>query len=62
MNFDLYAQPPDPQPSGSADGNFDVIPEAVHAILAEVQTLIGEFDDLLMQADTSVLLVARHLD
>ncbi|MDK1359647.1 hypothetical protein QNO00_05125 [Arthrobacter sp. zg-Y1219] len=49
MKFELTAQQPDSSSEG-ADGSFDVMPEAVHAILVEVQTAASEFEELLAAA------------
>ena len=59
MKFDLHAKPSVTPGSSSAEGSFDVMPEAVHAILNDIQAMAEEFDDLLMQADMSVLSLAE---
>ncbi|MDK1359639.1 hypothetical protein QNO00_05085 [Arthrobacter sp. zg-Y1219] len=49
MKFELTAQQP-VAPSGGPDGSFDVMPEAVHAILVDVQAAASEFEELLAAA------------
>ncbi|MCC3291264.1 DUF6507 family protein [Arthrobacter sp. zg-Y1110] len=62
MKFDLSGQSTAPvsgtTPGGTADGNFEVAPDAVIAILNEVQTMAVEFNDLLMAADASMVSLA----
>lgn len=64
MKFDLTTQDTRQSGSGSrsgtsADGNFVVMPDAVIAILNEVQTMAIEFNDLLVSADTNVVGLAE---
>lgn len=64
MKFDLTTQDTGPSGSGSpsegsADGSFVVMPEAVTAILNEVQTMAIEFNDLLVSADTNMVGLAE---
>ena len=54
MKFDLTAQQPVPRTSGTADGSFDVMPEAVHSILSRVQAEAAEFEQLLQAAAGSI--------
>lgn len=64
MKFDLAAQQAGPavgsaQTAGTADGNFDVMPEAVIAVLNEVQTMAVSFNDLLIAADSNMANLAN---
>lgn len=60
MKFDLTTQDSGPSgqgaPAGSAaDGSFVVMPEAVFAILNEVQSMAAEFNDLLTSAESDLI-------
>lgn len=59
MKFELTAQQSE-SPSGGPDGNFDVMPEAVHAILVDVQTAAFEFEELLAGAETAAISLAEE--
>lgn len=59
MKFDLTTQNSGPsgpgtQEGSAADGDFTVMPEAVIAILNEVQTMAAELNDLLASADSDL--------
>ncbi|MCC3278152.1 DUF6507 family protein [Arthrobacter sp. zg-Y40] len=62
MKFDVSGQRtapvPGATPGGTADGNFDVAPDAIIAILNDVQAMATEFNDLLMVADANMVNLA----
>lgn len=64
MKFELTAQHNVPSDTGNqsgaaADGSFVVMPEAVIAILSEVQSMAMEFNDLLGSAETNIVGLAE---
>lgn len=62
MKFDLTAQNTEAingaAPGGTADGNFVVMPEAVMAILNEVQTAATGFNQLFVAAEANIINLA----
>ena len=61
MKFDLSMQQQQPGPAtapGPGNGMYDVMPEAIHHILAEVQLQAGEFGQLAGEADTEMMELA----
>ncbi|MCC3302382.1 DUF6507 family protein [Arthrobacter sp. zg-Y895] len=58
MKFDLSVQQQQPGPaetSGSGDGTYDVMPEAVRQVLSDVQIQAAEFGQLTGEAATEMM-------